>query len=55
MDLLVKLVNPLTPERTLKELDEAHRRCEDVKQMTKGYVEALQDSTASPAKGKWFL
>ncbi|KAM9431987.1 protein sel-1 homolog 3 [Clarias gariepinus] len=45
-----KLVNPLTPERTLKELDEAHRRCEDVKQMTKGYVEALQDSTASPAK-----
>ncbi|KAF5894686.1 protein sel-1 3-like, partial [Clarias magur] len=45
-----KLVNPLTPARTLKELDEAHRRCEDVQQMTKCYVKALQDSTASLTK-----
>lgn len=55
MDLLVKVVNPLTPERTLKELNEAHRQCEDVKQITEGYVKALQDSRASLANGKCFL
>ncbi|KAB5546665.1 hypothetical protein PHYPO_G00074640 [Pangasianodon hypophthalmus] len=43
------VVNPLTPERTLKELNEAHRRCEDVKLITEGYVKALQDSRASLA------
>lgn len=54
-NLLVKVVNPLTPERTLKELTEAHRRCEDIKQITAGYVKALQDSRASLANGKCFL
>lgn len=55
VDLLVKVVNPLTPERTLKELSEAHRRCEDVNQMTEGYAKALQDTRASLANGKCFL
>ncbi|KAI5096113.1 protein sel-1-like 3-like [Silurus meridionalis] len=43
------VVNPLTPERTLKELNEAHRRCEDIKQISEGYVKALQDSKAALA------
>ncbi|KAI5609201.1 protein sel-1-like 3-like [Silurus asotus] len=41
------VVNPLTPERTLKELNEAHRRCEDIKQISEGYVKAMQDSKAA--------
>lgn len=53
--LLVKVVNPLTPERTLQELNEAHRQCEDLKQITEAYVKALQDSRASLANGKCFL
>ncbi|KAK3518806.1 hypothetical protein QTP70_014882, partial [Hemibagrus guttatus] len=40
------VVNPLSPERTLMELNEAHRRCEDVKQITEHYVTALQDGRA---------
>ncbi|XP_053499800.1 protein sel-1 homolog 3 [Ictalurus furcatus] len=43
------VVNPLTPERTLQELNEAHRHCEDLKQITEAYVKALQDSRASLA------
>ncbi|XP_060750705.1 protein sel-1 homolog 3 [Tachysurus vachellii] len=41
------VVNPLTPERMLTGLSEAHRWCEDVKQITKDYVTALQDNRAS--------
>ncbi|XP_047663310.1 protein sel-1 homolog 3 [Tachysurus fulvidraco] len=41
------VVNPLTPERMLTKLDQAHRWCEDVKQITKDYVTALQDNSAS--------
>lgn len=55
MDSLVKVLNPLTPERTLQELNEAHRRCEDLNQIADGYVKALQDGRAGLANGKPFF
>lgn len=48
----MKVVNPLNPKRTLTELDEAHRRCEDIKQTTEHYITALQDGRASLTNGK---
>ncbi|KAK3546865.1 hypothetical protein QTP86_003749 [Hemibagrus guttatus] len=47
------VVNPLSPERTLMELNEAHRRCEDVKQITEHYVTALQDGRARLTNAPW--
>ncbi|XP_067302907.1 protein sel-1 homolog 3-like isoform X2 [Pseudorasbora parva] len=37
-----KVNNPLSPVRTLKELDRFHRHCEEMQQVTEHYLEALR-------------
>ncbi|XP_072552705.1 protein sel-1 homolog 3 isoform X2 [Salminus brasiliensis] len=41
-----EVVSPLSPLRTLNLLDEAHTECEEIRQVTEGYIHALQDSHA---------
>ncbi|XP_017566947.2 protein sel-1 homolog 3 [Pygocentrus nattereri] len=38
-----QVVNPLSPARTLKLLDEAHTECEEMRWVTSGFLYALQD------------
>ncbi|XP_056305432.1 protein sel-1 homolog 3-like [Danio aesculapii] len=37
-----KVRNPLSPARTLQELDRVHRQCEEMKQVTEQYLQALR-------------
>ncbi|XDV45463.1 hypothetical protein PO909_013560, partial [Leuciscus waleckii] len=39
-----KVKNPLSPVRTLKELDRFHRHCEEMQQVTEQYLEALRQN-----------
>ncbi|KAK7131852.1 hypothetical protein R3I93_018421 [Phoxinus phoxinus] len=39
-----KVINPLSPVRTLNELDRLHRRCEEMQQVTEHYLQALRQS-----------
>uniref|UniRef100_A0A8C2PTH0 Uncharacterized protein n=1 Tax=Cyprinus carpio TaxID=7962 RepID=A0A8C2PTH0_CYPCA len=38
------VTNPLSPVRTLKELDRLHRHCEEMRQVTEDYLQALRQS-----------
>ncbi|KAG9269234.1 hypothetical protein AMEX_G16239 [Astyanax mexicanus] len=42
-----KVVNPLSPLRTLNLLDEAHTECDEIRQITEDYIQALLDSQAT--------
>ncbi|KAK2885928.1 hypothetical protein Q8A67_016765 [Cirrhinus molitorella] len=38
------VTNPLSPVRTLKELDRLHRHCEEIRQVTEQYLQALRQN-----------
>ncbi|XP_073795739.1 protein sel-1 homolog 3 isoform X1 [Danio rerio] len=42
-----KVRNPLSPARTLQELDRVHRQCEEMKQVTEQYLQALRHNRDS--------
>ncbi|XP_026854424.2 protein sel-1 homolog 3 isoform X1 [Electrophorus electricus] len=44
-----KVVNPLSPSRTLSELDRVHRECEETREITDRYLRAVRESRARPA------
>ncbi|XP_062872157.1 protein sel-1 homolog 3 [Trichomycterus rosablanca] len=44
-----QVVNPLSQLNLMKQLGETHRRCEEMNQITEGYVNAIQISRASTA------
>ncbi|XP_051961379.1 protein sel-1 homolog 3 isoform X1 [Xyrauchen texanus] len=42
-----KVINPMSPVRTLKELDRVHRNCEEMRQVTESYRQALRHNHKS--------